>query len=420
MSLSSSPHLSNTADILAYKRKQSTNISHDAAINKIVLQEEKVLHYKKVHDHDLHVSELHSLKLEAEELRSFKRAQEVRHAESAALHRKEENVEFVKMKAHRSEHITEEEKLQKEHTAIDLLKRKFKWIKLLHTVKAISTHMSVARKALSEAHRAQEHEDSASKLQNAMKRYLFKRERQDAAGIVAKFWKFRNLAVKKRYHASVIQSFLSEGRLVHNWWLLANQIRQQVVFLQSKIRSFLACQRARLYVLHCAWYVAERRVQGHQDGRVGDKPTKNSRQDYEKRRKEEMEKIAAEDAGENLKHARDEMEGHKHLATLGGAGHLRKGQGTRKKSLAIMKKRNVNEADLLLRQEKRSKGRKGGKNKMKEKGKGGGEPADERRTKSGKLIKTHDTKVSTNGILSWVPSDSLMVKVRWGCKKKSL
>jgi hypothetical protein len=48
LSLSSSPHLSNPADILAFKRKQSTGLVHDAAVNKIILQEEKFLHYKEV------------------------------------------------------------------------------------------------------------------------------------------------------------------------------------------------------------------------------------------------------------------------------------------------------------------------------------------------------------------------------------
>jgi hypothetical protein len=328
----------------------------------------------------------------------------VRHAESAALHRKEENFEMLRRKAHSSEHVTEEDKLQREHAAIDLLKRKFKWIKILNTVRAVSLHMGVAKKALSDARHAQELQSSAIKLQNAMKLYRFNKERKDAAGIVKKLWKFRNVAVKKRYCASVLQAFLSEGRLVHNWWLLSNQIRQQAVFLQSKIRSFIACQRARLYVLHCAWYVAERRVQGHQDARIGNKPTKTSRQDYEKRRKEEMKMIAREEARENLKHVKDELEGHKHLAVLGGAGHLKKGQGARKKSMAIMKRRNNNEGDS--QKEKRSGGRKGGNNKTKDKG------PPEMRTKSGKLIKTHDTKVSTSGILSWVSPDSLTVKVR--------
>ena len=39
---------------------------------------------------------------------------------------------------------------------------------------------------------------------------------------------------------------------------------------QATIRSFLAVQRARVYVLSAAWYVAERRILGRQDGRLGE------------------------------------------------------------------------------------------------------------------------------------------------------
>jgi hypothetical protein len=83
---------------------------------------------------------------------------------------------------------------------------------------------------------------------------------------------------------------------------------------------------------------------------------------------------------------------------------LKKGQGARKKSMAIMKRRNNNEGDS--QKEKKSVGRKGGNTKTKDKG------PPEMRTKSGKLIKTHDTKVSTSGIISWISPDSLTVKVR--------
>ena len=105
LSLFSSSHLSGTADILAYKRKQSGAVpGHDAAINKIMIQEEKVLHHKEVHDHDLHVRELHALKLEAEELRLFKKAQEAKHREADAKHRKEEKIE-VRLEKERSDEL---------------------------------------------------------------------------------------------------------------------------------------------------------------------------------------------------------------------------------------------------------------------------------------------------------------------------
>jgi len=131
------------------------------------------------------------------------------------------------------------------------------------------------------------------------------------------------------------------------------------------------------------------------------------RKRFEEERKEELEQIKGEGLAESLEKVKMELNEHTLLATRGAAGHFQKGQGTRRKTETIRKKKN----DRLSASGGFGKGKAKRKGKEKEKERGGGATAGaEKRTKSGKIIKTHDTKVSTNGILSWIPSDSLAVR----------
>jgi len=105
---------------------------------------------------------------------------------------------MISKKAHRSEHTTEEDKIRREHAEIGILKSKYKWIKLIYTIKFVTLHSKVAKRKLAAIHREQEKEDSSKVLQRAIQQYRFKNERHDAAAILKKFWGFRNVAVKKR------------------------------------------------------------------------------------------------------------------------------------------------------------------------------------------------------------------------------
>jgi len=85
------------------------------------------------------------------------------------------------------------------------------------------------------------------------------------ADIVLRNWKLRNVSVKKKHNVERMWLFLREGRLVHKWWLLASQIKIQIVFIQRKVRAFQKITKARLFVLNLMWFVAERRAMG-EDG----------------------------------------------------------------------------------------------------------------------------------------------------------
>lgn len=118
-----------------------------------------------------------------------------------------------------------------------------RWIFRIKMARLFTESLSVKYRARLESdHRSK----SAKHLQKAFRTFAARKQRHDAADCVRRFWNFRNAAIKKKYAVSKMMAFLQEGKFIHRWWLLKNQIIIQTKFLQKTFRNFLKIQHARL------------------------------------------------------------------------------------------------------------------------------------------------------------------------------
>ena len=128
---------------------------------------------------------------------------------------------------------------------------KFLWIKIIHRINTVRRHMSQCHQELSRR-------KAAAVVRKEIKMYIFKRNRCNAAEVLKRFWVTYDGKVKKDYAADAIKSFLIPGKVSLLWWKMAAEIKKRTKKIQRNARDAAACQKARIYALSAAWFVAER------------------------------------------------------------------------------------------------------------------------------------------------------------------